>query len=134
MPVSVGNAIFRYITKGRPKSKSLHVFIHNRVPYDKLHPSACQRALEKTLPNRKVIASGFHVTRKTFASSLLSKGVRLNTIIDSLGHSSDSTVSKYLSLDEKRMQLCPLSLAETKISLKEREFVSRGIVGAGVGA
>lgn len=118
MSVTVGNAIFRYITQGRPKSKSPYIFIHHRVPYDNLNPEACLRALKKALPERKVPGSGFHVTRKSFATALLYKGVRVNTIVDSLGHNSDATVSKYLSLDEKRMRLCPLSLAETNISPK----------------
>lgn len=115
MPVTVGNAIFRYITQGRPKSKSPYIFIHHRVPYDNLKPEACLRALKKALPERKVPGSGFHVTRKSFATALLHNGVKVNTIVDSLGHSSDCTVSKYLSLDEKRMRLCPLSLGETNI-------------------
>lgn len=118
MPVAVGNCIFRYIKKGRPKSTSPYIFIHHRVPYGKMDPIACQSALKKALPNRNVAGCGFHVTRKTFATSLLNKGVKPNTIIDSLGHSSDCTVHKYLSLDENRMRLCPLSLSETNISLR----------------
>lgn len=118
MPITVGNSIFKYITQGRPKSKSSYIFIHHRVPYDNLKPEACLRALKKALPDRNVPGCGFHVTRRSFATALLYKDVKINTIVDSLGHSSDCTVSKYLSLDEKRMRLCPLSLGETNTSPK----------------
>jgi hypothetical protein len=42
----------------------------------------------------------------------------VNTIIDSLGHSTDETVNEYLSLDERRIRLCAMSLAEAGIQLK----------------
>ena len=47
---------------------------------------------------------------------------KIELISDSLGHSTDGTVHKYLSLDEERMRLCPLSLAETGISWKVGAF------------
>jgi len=43
-------------------------------------------------------------------------GVGVNTIIDSLGHSTDDTVNEYLSLDEGRMRLCAMSLTEAGYS------------------
>lgn len=118
MPVTVGNAVFRYMTQGRPDSASPYIFIHHRVPYGKLNPGVCRIALKKALPGRNIPGSGFHVTRRSFATTLLHKGVGMDTIVDSLGHRSDSTAIKYLSLDEKRMRACPLSLSEVDISLK----------------
>ena len=47
---------------------------------------------------------------------------KVELISDSLGHSTDSTVYKYLSLDDERMRLCPLSLDETGISWKGGAF------------
>lgn len=65
---------------------------------------------------RKATGYGFHITRKTFATGLLNAGIEVGTIIDSLGHHTDSTVEKYLSLDEERMLMCPLSFEEAGIS------------------
>ena len=116
MPIIVGNAIFKYITKGRPSSKSPYIFIHHKVPYGKLTPSICRTALKAAAPLRGTPGNGFHITRKTFATGLLNAGSEVGTIIDSLGHHTDSTVEKYLSLDEERMLMCPLSFEEAGIS------------------
>lgn len=117
MPVEVGNAIYQYIMKGRPDSRSSYVFIRHQAPYDKLERGSCLKTIKEVLPERNVPGSGFHVTRKSFATTLLRQGTEINTIIDSLGHRSDSTVSKYLTLDEERMRTCPLSLSEANIPL-----------------
>lgn len=118
MPTEVGNAIYQYLLKGRPDSESSYVFIRHKAPYDKLERSSCFKTIREVLPEHKVPGSGFHVTRKSFATSLLRHGTAINIIIDSLGHRSDSTVTKYLSLDEERMCTCPLSLSEVNIPLK----------------
>lgn len=48
---------------------------------------------------------------------MLKGGAKVNTIIDSLGQRSDSTEHRYLSLDEERMLMCPLSLRDVGILL-----------------
>lgn len=113
MPISVANSIYRYVLHGRPESSSPYVFIHHRVPYIQLSRTACAKALSTVLNNRK----GFQITRKTFASKLLKAGNPVNLIVNSLGHQSDDTVSKYLSLDEMNMRFCAISLAAAKIML-----------------
>jgi site-specific recombinase XerD len=118
MPTDVGNAIYRYLMEGRPNSESSYIFIGHKAPYEKLERSSCFKAIREVLPERKVPGSGFHVTRRSFATSLLRHGTSINIITDSLGHRSDSTVAKYLSLDEERMRTCPLSLSEVNIILK----------------
>ena len=115
MPIIVGNAIFKYITKGRPSSKSPYIFIHHKVPYGRLTPSVCRTALKAAVLLRETPGNGFHITRKTFATGLLNAGIEVGTITDSLGHHTDSTVEKYLSLDEERMLMCPLSFEEAGI-------------------
>lgn len=118
LPVEVGNSIYAYICSGRPESVSPYIFIHHTVPYGRLEKGACLKALKQVLPERTTPGNGFHVTRKTFATMLLRHGTSVNLIIDTLGHRSDSTVSKYLSLDEERMRLCPLTFFDTGIPLK----------------
>jgi site-specific recombinase XerD len=113
LPVEVGNALYAYISKGRPESSSPCIFIRHKAPYARLGREACSKALSTIIPDRE--SSGFHVARKTFATQQLRKGTPVNTIIDSLGHKSDHTVSKYLSMDEERMRFCPLSLSEAEL-------------------
>jgi site-specific recombinase XerD len=118
IPAEAGNAVYRYLTNGRPESKSPYIFINHKAPYDRITRSACRKALKSALPERNIPGSGFHVTRCTFSTAMLRRGKKVSVITESLGHRDDSTVHKYLSLDEERMRLCPLSLSETGLSLK----------------
>lgn len=122
MPVKTGNILFRYIRDGRPKSDSPYIFIRHEAPYDGVGRSVCRNALRRfiTPPDRK--GCGFHIVRKTFATHLLSGSVSVGLISDSLGHSTDETVYKYLSLDGERMRMCPLSLADAGIPYKGGAF------------
>lgn len=122
MPTKIGNILFRYLSHYRPKSNSPYVFIRHEVPYGKLTSGVCRRALNRILPNRNVPNKGFHVVRKTFATTLLRGYTKVELISDALGHSSDSTVYKYLSLDKERMKECPLSLKEMDITLEGGVF------------
>jgi site-specific recombinase XerD len=118
IPTETGNAIYRYLKEGRPSSDSQYIFINHKSPYDKITSSVCGSALLSALPDRNVPGSGFHVTRKTFATAMFRRGHKISVISDSLGHKGDGTVHKYLSLDEERMRICPLSLSETRLLLK----------------
>lgn len=122
MPVRTGNVLFRYLSSARPVSSSPYVFILHEAPYNELERNVCRAALIRFLPDRKSENKGFHVTRRTFATGLLMGNAKVELISDSLGHSTDSTVHKYLSLDDERMRLCPLSLEETGISWKGGAF------------
>ncbi len=122
MPVRVGNILFKYLRDARPKSSSPYVFITHETPYDKLDRGVCRRALIRILPERDAPNKGFHVVRKTFATNLLRGNTKVALISDSLDHTTDSTVHKYLSLDEERMRLCPLLLSEIDISWKGGAF------------
>lgn len=122
MPVKTGNILFKYIKECRPKSKSPFIFIRHEAPYDKIQRGVCGNALKRFIsssPDKKV---KFHSVRKTFATQLLASNTNVELISDSLGHSTDDTVHKYLSLDEQRMRLCPISLAEAGISFEGGVF------------
>ena len=122
MPVRTGNVLFRYLRDGRPKSDEPFVFIRHKAPYGRLQHSVCTKALIRFIGSSTEHGRGFHVVRKTFATQLLEGSTKVELISDSLGHSTDGTVHKYLSLDEKRMRMCPLSLAEAGISYEGGAF------------
>ena len=121
-PNRVGNAVYRYLKKARPQSTSGYIFISHRMPYDKLNRNVCNKALQRVLPERGTSDGGFHITRPTFATNLLRNNTKVPLISDSLGHRSDTTVLKYLSLDEERMRLCPLSLQDTGLTMERGVF------------
>ena len=120
MPTEVGNAIYLYLTEGRANERttSKYLFIKKRVPYDALNRAACASALRRTLPGRAVPGSGFHVTRKTFATDRLCNGTGKQGIVDLLGQKDTQSLNHYLQMDEARMRMCPLSLAETGLLME----------------
>lgn len=118
IPTDVANALYRYLMQERPKTDCRNIFIREHAPYRSVGRQACQGALHSALPERDVPGSGFHVTRKTYASSLLAGGVGISMVAEALGQTGTDTVHRYLSLDEKRMRMCPLSLAGEGLSMK----------------
>lgn len=115
MPAEVGNALFRYITEERGKKTSAKIFLSEKAPKRPVGRAVCNRALKTALPDRNVEGSGFHVTRKTFATTLLKNGVGADMVAEALGQRGTTSVHRYLSLDTERMRMCPLSLSECRI-------------------
>lgn len=66
MPVEVGNAIFNYLTKGRPEAESKYIFLRSAAPYTKVGKGVCRDALCRALPQHSVPGLGFHAIRRTF--------------------------------------------------------------------
>jgi uncharacterized protein YidB (DUF937 family) len=58
------------------------------------------------------MGSGFHVTRKTFATERLRNNVNPDQIANAIGHATLDSIAPYLSLDDERMELCPLSVGD----------------------
>lgn len=119
IPNDVGNSLYLYITKGRPNTDSNYIFVRHKAPYGKVTTKICSNALYTILPKReKIHHCGFHITRKTFATSILRNNAGINAVMDSLGHKDNTSVMKYLSFDEERMRQCPLSLGECNLEMK----------------
>ena len=112
MPVPVANAVYRYIMEERPESSDRSIFIRTNAPYNRVGKGACLRALNKALPDRNVAGSGFHVTRKTYATNLLNNDVSAHDVAEALGHRGLDSVHKYLSLEESGMRKCGLNLSD----------------------
>ena len=120
MPTDVGNAIYLYLKNRKTNSDILFTKIH--MPFNSVTKSVCIKALKKTLPERNISRSGFHVTRKTFATEQLKSNVKKNVISDLLGHRSQEQLMKYLNLDSDRMFLCPLSLGEANLHMEVNRY------------
>lgn len=122
MPVKTGNIIYRYIRDGRPVSQEPYIFIRHEAPYDRIQRGVCRSALKRFLNLSNDSKCKFHSVRKTFATKLLQGDTKTELISDSLGHSTDDTVHKYLSLDEAKMRLCAISMSDVGISYKGGAF------------
>ncbi|VDN47973.1 Site-specific recombinase XerD [Petrocella atlantisensis] len=117
LPNDVGNALFTYIRHARPESSCNRIFIRHRAPYGPLTAKICNNALYTILPEKKETRTGFHILRRTFATSILRRNAGIERVIDSLGHQDNTTVMQYLSFDDERMTKCPLTLSECGIEL-----------------
>jgi len=114
MPADVGNSLYRYIQNGRPKQAHCeYIFVRHTAPYCELsRGSSIGKRLEKVLVNQQtgVSPKGFHITRRTFASSLLKSGSTVPIIAAALGHADFSNVDKYLSIDSENLRKCAIGL------------------------
>lgn len=113
LPTIVLNAIYNYVKHGRPKSSSDYIFISHAIPYNKLARCVCARSFQllKKINNiDNIDYTGFHICRKTFASNIINKTHDINLTAFSLGHSDNSTIDDYVSIEMQRMKECPLSL------------------------
>lgn len=113
MPQDVINAIYRYLMQERPDSKSSYIFIASRAPYENLKNSVCLRTMKKAISYRD-----FVITRRTFATELLRKNVKVDYVIESLGQRGRDSVHHYLLIDEERMCTCPIRLNDYGIPMK----------------
>ena len=116
LPVDAGNSLCRYICEGRPQSNSSHVFVRHRAPYCRLGGHTFGKLLKAAVITQyeSEVVHGFHVTRKTFASKLLTNGNPPATIAAALGHVGASSVDEYLATNEDKMRLCAIGLKGIK--------------------
>ena len=89
-----------------------YVFINHRVPYGRLKYKLLPSCFKQSSKQK----NGFHITRKTFASLMLKNRINADTIADSLGHSNNSTVLKYLATDGDTMRQCAFHLNGIEIN------------------
>lgn len=111
----VGNVIFDYITKERPKSPENTVFLTIHAPYRRLHTSnlhaICVIIMKKTgIRNHPQDVKGFHLFLHHLATSLLEKGVEHPVISCTLGHQSPQSLNTYLQSDFIHLKECALSI------------------------
>ena len=118
MPADAGNALFRYIMEGRPESASGYVFITHKAPYRKIGRGVCRKIMLKALPKEREDGYGFHVTRRTYATKRFRSSCGYSDVAYLLGHSTDDTAKKYISIDEERMRCCPVPLSDAGIPMK----------------
>lgn len=111
----VGNAIFDYITKERPKSSENTVFLTVNVPHRRLQSpnlyAICVTIMKKAgIRNHPGDKKGFHLFRHHLATSLLEKGVEQPVISRTLGHQSPESLDTYLGADFIHLKKCALSI------------------------
>jgi len=104
---TVFNSIVRYIKNERPKIESKYIFLTSRHPFKPLQTVNIP-FLEHLFGER--VHCKNHILRKTLSTEMLCSGATVSIIADTLGHSSNDSVLKYLDTNDKAMKLCCLSL------------------------
>ena len=111
----VGNAVFDYLLKERPRSPEPYVFLTVQVPYRRLHTSnldaicskvMCKAGIRQGENERKSL----NLFRHNVATALLQGGVQQPVISATLGHASPDSLDRYLSAEFKRLKECSLSI------------------------
>lgn len=111
----VGNAIFDYILKERPKSSGDTIFLTVTAPYRRLRSSGlnaiCVTVMKKAgVRNNPGDRRGLHLFRHYLATSLLGYGIEEPIISSTLGHQSPNSLAPYLSADFPHLKKCALGI------------------------
>jgi integrase len=115
MTAIVGNAIFDYITKERPKTERSEIFLSESCPYGALKSASlahiANRIMEAAcIRQGKGNRRGFHIFRHHLATALLGNGIPQPVISRILGHTSPDSLDAYLSSDFPHLKECSLSV------------------------
>ncbi len=102
LPHDAGQAIVAYLRKGRPRTRSRHVFVlhHLRVgapATSGVVSEAVRNALQEA--DIEAPSHGAHLLRHTLATRLIRRGASLKEIADLLGHRCLASTQVYAKLD-----------------------------------
>jgi len=110
----VGEAIVNYLRYGRPVSDLQEVFLSARPPYRPMTRSSINRAVSRIINGSGVDVSGRkfgpHSMRHSLASRLLSNGISLPVISETLGHNNTRSTMEYLRIDVVNLVKCSLEV------------------------
>jgi len=114
---AVGNALFDYITKERPRLESDIVFLRSLAPYNPLSDHSSIYSIINKACNTATIATenrvrGTTLFRHNAASQLLRKSIPQATIAAVLGHANPNTTSIYITTDDNTIKKCVLAVPD----------------------
>lgn len=109
----IGNPVFKYITKERPKVKIPFVFLRK-----KSHKNIDRHDIYKVTVKIFYLAGvritggrrGTHLLRHRLATNLVSNNTDLSIVSSALGHVTPSSTNTYLEADTKHMKECAISI------------------------
>ena len=117
LTVSVGNAIYDYVTTERPEYESEFVFLSETRPYRRLTEGSLGNIATRIMKAAGIRQNtgdrrGFHIFRHRLATDLLGKGVAQPIISKITGHTSPDSLEAYLSADFVHLKECALSIEQ----------------------
>jgi site-specific recombinase XerD len=102
----VGEAILRYLTHGRARCPSRHIFLTLVPPYRPVHASSLWQIVSLRMKQFKIDSrqKGPHALRHACATHLLRKGTALKDIAEFLGHRDARSVGIYAKYDARSLR------------------------------
>jgi integrase/recombinase XerD len=102
----VGEAILRYLTKGRPRCPCRHVFVTLHPPYRPLKASSMWQITSRRMRQLGLasVHHGPHALRHACATHLMRRGTSLKEIADFLGHRDSKSIGIYAKYDTKALR------------------------------
>ena len=115
LPLSLGNAIARYLSEERPDAANDYLFVRALAPFDPLASHASCYAIVKSVFKAAGISKdarifGMHMLRHNAASTMVKNEVPISTIAAILGHADIDTTDIYITTDEKKLLECVLPM------------------------
>ena len=107
LPEDVGEAIVRYLKRGRPSSDSRSLFLTCRAPYGDPSTSAVQAVVGRACRRAHLPPRSAHPLRHTAATQMLRGGASLQGVAEVLRHRSLDTTAIYAKVDH--LALRPLA-------------------------
>jgi site-specific recombinase XerD len=99
LPEEVGEAIVRYLKRGRPSSGSCKLFLKSVAPCGPLSASAIQAVVTRACERARLPRRSAHQLRHTAATQMLRGGASLQGIADVLRHRNLDTTAIYAKVD-----------------------------------
>ncbi len=101
LPADVGNAIARYLRRGRPGADSRHLFFNSRAPVIGITRGTVLAIVNRALKRAGVESpgKGCHQFRHAFAIEMLRRGASLSEIGELLRHRHVQTTTIYAKVD-----------------------------------
>ena len=115
LSVSIGNAIYDYLTSERPETDCDYLFISEHRPYRRLTNITICSTSNKIMKAANIRQNtgerkGFHIFRHHLAVELLGGGIPQPVISKTLGHTSPTSLEPYLSADLNHLKGCALNI------------------------
>ena len=112
----VGNALYDYITKERPRNAENTVFLSETRPHRSISPGVINTHITGKIFDAAGIRQnkgdrrGSHIFRHLLAITLLENDVPQPVITSTLGHTSPDSVETYLRADFTHLKQCGISI------------------------
>ena len=107
LPEDVGEAIVRYLRRGRPPSDSRRLFLNSKAPHGDPSTSVVQAVVRRACERAHLPPRSAHQLRHTAATQMLRGGASLQGVAEVLRHRSLETTAIYAKVDH--LALRPLA-------------------------